>query len=98
MFPLRGCRGQTTLLFTLGITTMLGMVGLVVDIGWSYYREQAAQAAAEAAAMAAAAAAVTQSPVTSICGVGGLVCQGATVCPDPIPTPTCNVKDIRGRG
>src|SRR5687768_4906212 len=90
MFRSGNQRGQATIFLTLGLTTMLGIVGLTVDIGWSYYREQAAQAAAEAAAMAAVAATVSASPLTTICGASGAVCQAATVCPDPIPNPPTN--------
>src|SRR5579862_6315490 len=80
-------RGQTTILMTLGLTTMIGMVGLTVDIGWSYFREQTAQAAAEAAAMGAVKYAVDASGSSISCGSSGVVCQAATVCPSTIPSP-----------
>ena len=53
----RRTRGQAILFMTMSLTTMLGMAGLVVDIGWGYWRKEAAQTAAASAASAAIAAA-----------------------------------------
>ena len=39
-------------MMTLSLTVILGMLGLVVDLGWAYYRQQVAQAAADAADLA----------------------------------------------
>jgi Flp pilus assembly protein TadG len=47
-------RGQVALMVTLAMPVTLGMVGLVVDVGWMYFRREAATAAAEAAALAGA--------------------------------------------
>ena len=47
----RNQRGQTAVMFTIAIIPLLGMVGLVVDMGWAYFRKQAAQTAADAAAI-----------------------------------------------
>jgi len=80
-------RGQTAILLTMGLSVMIGIVGLTVDVGWSYFREQTAQAAAEAAAMGAVKYALDQSSGTVTCGTNGATCQSATVCPDPIPSP-----------
>jgi hypothetical protein len=87
MLRLGNNRGQTVILFTMGLTTMLGMAGLAVDIGWSYFREQAAKTAAEAAALGAAKAALVAVPSGNITCSTDVVCQSATVCPDPIPSP-----------
>lgn len=76
-------RGQTAIMFTLALTTMFGVAGLVVDIGWSYYRKQTAQAAAQAAALAAVKAALAQSG--GVCGTNNVVCQPETECPASIP-------------
>ena len=50
----------------------MGILGLVVDVGWGYYRKQVAQAAVDSAVMAAVVAAGTG---TITCGSGGVVCK-----------------------
>jgi len=45
-------RGSTLVLSTMAILMLLGSIGLVTDIGYSYYTFQQAQAAADAGAMA----------------------------------------------
>jgi Flp pilus assembly protein TadG len=70
-------RGQALLMVTVGIAFLMGILGLVVDVGWGYYRKQVAQAAADSAALAAVVAAGTG---TITCGTGGVVCQAATSC------------------
>jgi hypothetical protein len=57
---------------SVGIIFLFGILGLVVDVGWGYYRKQVAQAAVDSAVMAAAAAAGSGS-IT--CGSGGVVCN-----------------------
>jgi Putative Flp pilus-assembly TadE/G-like len=74
--------GQTSIMFTLGLTMMFGMVGLVSDVGYAYYRKEVAQAAAQSAATAAVRAAIAQSGGT--CGSSNVVCQSETVCPSTI--------------
>ncbi|HZT29910.1 MAG TPA: pilus assembly protein TadG-related protein [Bryobacteraceae bacterium] len=83
-------RGQAVILFTLSVIVMFGVLGLVVDIGWAYFRKQAAQAAADAAALAAVREAVQWAPWGQTCGVAGVACQSATTCPNPIPNPPTN--------
>ena len=73
----RSQAGQAILMVSMGIAFLMGILGLVVDVGWGYYRKQVAQAAADAAAMAAVTAAGTG---TVSCGTGGVVCQAATSC------------------
>ena len=71
---------------------MLGILGLTVDLGWSYYRRNVAQSAAEAAALAAAYAAQSSSSNNISCGAHSVVCQGATACPSsPTSPPTTNI-------
>ena len=86
--------GQTAVLFTLAIVPLLGMVGLVVDIGWMYFRKQAAQTAADAAAAAAAAAAYATAGGGPTCGSTGIACHSTEyVCPaSPTTTPTTNIE------
>jgi hypothetical protein len=62
---------------TIGIIFLTGILGLVVDVGWGYYRKQVAQAAVDSAVTAAVVAAGTG---TIACGSGGVVCQAATSC------------------
>jgi putative Flp pilus-assembly TadE/G-like protein len=73
--------GQTVIMFTLSLTVVFGMVGLVTDLGWAYYRKQTAQAAAQSAALAAVKAAMANG---GTCGSKNVVCQGETVCPSSI--------------
>jgi hypothetical protein len=75
--------GQTALLFTLGLTTMLGLIGLVSDVGFAYYRKEVAQAAAQSAAMATVKAAMSMSG--GACGTNNVLCQSSsTSCPSSI--------------
>jgi hypothetical protein len=85
-------RGQTAIMFTLAIVPLFGMLGLVVDMGWAYYRRQAAQAAADAAAAAAAQAAyATNSSPT--CATAHVACYASEyTCPaSPATTPADNI-------
>jgi len=50
-------RGQALVMITLSSIVIFALLGLVVDIGWAHFRQQAAQAAADGAALAAAQAA-----------------------------------------
>lgn len=88
----RQTRGQTALMFTLGLTAMFGMVGLVSDVGYVYYRKQNAQAAAQAAAAAAIKAAYNTSGGNFVCGSNSVVCYS-----NYPPTYTCP-SSISGNG
>jgi Flp pilus assembly protein TadG len=48
----RSRRGQALLLVTLSLFTMCGLLGLAVDLGWSYFIKKSAQNAADSAALA----------------------------------------------
>src|SRR5262249_43821122 len=54
--------GQSLLLATVSLSVIFGMIGLTVDLGWAYYRREAAQAAADAAVLAAVHGAAVTSP------------------------------------
>jgi hypothetical protein len=69
--------GQAAILMTLAITLVCGAIGLVVDLGWAYFKKQSAQTAAEAAVLAAASASKSSG---SLCGSGGLVCSSSSSC------------------
>ena len=47
-------RGQALLLVTLSLFAMCGLLGLAVDLGWSYFIKKSAQDAADSAALAVA--------------------------------------------
>jgi Flp pilus assembly protein TadG len=90
----RALRGQTAVLFTLMMVPLFGVTGLVIDIGWAYYRKEAAQTAADAAASAAADAAYTASAgAAPTCGTTGVACYSSEyTCPTTITTPTNNIQ------
>ncbi len=80
-----GRRGQVIVIVTLALIAMFGMIGLVVDIGWSYFVKKSSQTAADAAALAAAGEAYRAggpaAPYTGKCGVS-IACSTTPVnCP-----------------
>ena len=81
-------RGQAILLVTLSIPVMLGLLGLVVDVGWMYWRKEACLTAAQAGAFAAAMTAsksTTSYPAT--CNTSSaLWCSATPVSCDASPT------------
>jgi Flp pilus assembly protein TadG len=80
-----GRSGQTSVMFTLGLTTMFGVVGMVSDAGYAYYRKQVAQAAAQSAAMAAVKAAYSTSAGNFQCGSNHVECYTSEyTCPSSI--------------
>lgn len=78
--------GQTLVLYTLGLSVVFGMVGLVSDVGYMYYRKQNAQAAAQAAALASVKAAFTATSGSFTCGTGSTnaICNSNYPCPTTI--------------
>ncbi len=99
----RSRRGQALVLIALSAVLMFALLGMVIDIGWARFRQQAAQAAADGAALAAVAAAAnvssggtagtmkpdasTSSPCSPVCGSTGIACQASTTCPTTIASP-----------
>src|SRR5579862_4273454 len=83
--------GQTLLMFSTGVLIMFGMLGLVVDAGWAYFRKQAAQAAAQAAATAAVTAAFQSAGSSITCFSQNVVCQSETNCPAVQTKATTNI-------
>jgi Tfp pilus assembly protein PilX len=88
-----GERGQSAILLVLALTTMVGVLGLVTDIGWGYFRREAAKAAAEAAAMAAAQAALQSAGGSVSCTSTGVSCTASYQCPTSISTPANNLQN-----
>lgn len=86
-------KGQTAIMFTLAIVPLFGILGLVVDIGWAYFRKQAAQAAADAAASAAAQAAYATAGGAPSCTTAHVACYSSEyTCPaSPSTSPSDNI-------
>ena len=85
-------RGQAALFATMSLVVSLGMIGLVVDSGWGYFRKQAARSAAEAASMGAVMAAVAATPsVGYTCGLTVPCYSDAQACPASPTTPPSTV-------
>ena len=91
----RNQRGQTAVLFTLTAVPLFGIMGLVIDIGWSYYRKESAQMAADAAASAAAEFAyMAAGGGAPSCSTTGVLCSPTTeyTCPATMTgTPANNI-------
>ena len=70
----RGRRGQAIVMVTLSLTFIMGVLGLVLDVGWMHYVKQSEQAAADAGATSAAFAAEYQfshgTPASNFCPSG----------------------------
>ena len=87
-------KGQALVMVTFALFAMIGVIGLSVDLGWSFFVRKAAQSAADTAAMAAATEALRRVGAggTFACGAN-LICQAATACPASITTPTNNIEN-----
>jgi Flp pilus assembly protein TadG len=71
-------RGFAAVMMAASITVLFGVLGFVTDIGYAYFRKQAAQTAAEAAILAGTSYAAANG---AVCGISGVVCQStATTC------------------
>src|SRR6266851_10226444 len=74
-------RGQALLVSAVLMVAVLGMIGMVLDIGWAYFVSKKAQTAADAAALGAAAHALILNGPTATPDCGTLACQSALSCP-----------------
>jgi Flp pilus assembly protein TadG len=85
-------KGSALVLTMLALIPICGMVGLVADIGWSYYTKGTAQAASDAAAIAVVRSAMdyVAAGASYDCSSSSVVCQAATNCPSVIPSPMTN--------
>lgn len=84
--PSKREKGQALPLVTLGLIAMCGMMGLAVDLGWSYFVKRAAQSATDAAAQAAA-----EQALNTVGQAGTFSCAGAQVTCQPLPV-SCNAS------
>src|SRR5579863_8855592 len=82
--------GQVALMMALTLPVTLGLIGLVVDVGWAYWRQEACRTAAQAAAYASAMAAYKSSNLT--CASGVTCAATFTQCPST-PTSPPTTKD-----
>jgi Flp pilus assembly protein TadG len=90
-------RGQVLVMVTLALFAMMGMLGLAVDLGWSYFTKKTAQAAADAAALAAVRYTYLQlansdPPFIFDCQTT-VTCQAITPCTHPATSPPGNNID-----
>ncbi len=85
--------GQAALLITLSLPLVLGLLALVVDVGWGYWRQEACKTAAQAAASAAALAAKSALNLTCNSGVACTSGGAYADCPSsPTSPPSNNVQ------
>ena len=85
-----GQKGQALLFVTLSVLVIFGMMALVVDLGYAYYKTESAQSAADAAAMAAAVYALNNGHT---CGQNGVVCGTTYNCVNPsVATSTTDLQ------
>ncbi len=82
----RGERGQTALLMSMTLVVSMGLIGLVVDEGWAYWRQEACLTAAQAAANGAIMYVKNNAPSTITCTTS-IVCQSSTQCPTTLTAP-----------
>jgi hypothetical protein len=89
--------GQALAMVTIGLTLMLGMMSLAVDLGWGYYQRESAQSAADAAAAAAVRAVETAVAGSPVCATGIVWCGTPagtiTNCPATKPATATNSYD-----
>jgi len=85
-----GRRGQALLMVTCSLFLIFAMLALEVDLGWAYFRREAAQAAADAASSAVIKAAALSSPSSQACGTNNVWCGTppgtVTACPATAPS------------
>ncbi len=67
-------KGQVLVMVTLGLFAMCGLLGLAVDLGWSFYVRKSAQAAADASSLAAVTEALARV------GTADFVCGSNVTC------------------
>ncbi len=84
---------------TMTLTLSFGLIGLVVDLGWAYWRQEACLEAAQSAAMAGAMFALTNNttwPPATCTTSSTVVCQPtATACPTNITTGQAPTTDVQ---
>src|ERR1043166_2728031 len=80
---MRRQNGQALVVVAFSLFAMCGLMGLAVDLGWSFYVHKTARAAADSAAMAALQEAVAELngvPGAVTCATAGITCSGLIDC------------------
>jgi hypothetical protein len=92
-------RGQAALFMTMTLTVSLGLIGLVVDEGWGYWRQEACLTAAQSAAMSGIIFAKNNNttwPPSTCTTTSTIVCQSTqTPCPTNLTPPTTPTTDVQ---
>ena len=93
-----GQRGQAALFMTMTLTLSFGLIGLVVDLGWAYWRQEACLEAAQSAAMGGIRSAMSNNSTwpTTCTATSTVVCQAtATACPTNLIAPMTGATDVQ---
>jgi hypothetical protein len=77
-------KGQAVIFMTMTLTVSMGLIGLVVDIGWAYWRKEACATTANAAAFAAISAAHSLSGQSCGGGSTNWDCGSYSCPPNPV--------------
>jgi hypothetical protein len=80
--------GQILVFTTLNLFLLFSLVGLALDLGWSYFKKEQAQSAADGAALSAAVDALYRG---FTCGTNGVVCASTYTCAYPNVSPATTV-------
>lgn len=83
-----GREGQILIFTTLNLFLLLSLIGLALDLGWSYFKKEQAQSAADGAALSAAVDALYRG---FTCGTNGVVCGSTYTCASPNVSPATTV-------
>ena len=80
--------GQAVVMVGVGLIAMSGLMGLAVDLGWSYFVQRMEQAAADGAAMAAVNRAMDMMATGTPFTCAGLGCASPSGCAANMPSGT----------
>lgn len=92
-------RGQAALFMTMTLALTMGLIGLVVDLGWGYWRQEACRTAAQAAVRGAIMFAINNNstwPPSTCTSSSTIVCQSTpTACPSNLTLNTTPTTDVQ---
>src|SRR5579862_2538586 len=88
--------GQAIVMVSLALFSMAGMMGLAVDLGWSYFTQKEAQAAADGAAMAAVHEAWSRLNGSVATGVSCANTANSLYCAPTLPPVACGAGNASG--
>jgi hypothetical protein len=85
-------RGQALIMVTFALIAMMGLLGLAVDLGWSFFVRKSARSAADSAALAA-----VIEGMRRLGGSGAFTCDDGTLaCRPAAPAGTTCTGDLAG--